>query len=341
MAKRMGYIGAFLALAAVCSLWFTGCGRSLQSQSASRTELVMSTVATVTLYGERAQEGVDAAFEKAKELEMILSAQNEESELYQVNQTAYERETEVSETLFTVTRRSLQYCRETDGALDCTLGKINALWAFGTENARLPAQEEITPLLVDRGYEQVQLNEETRTIRFLNPNIQLDFGATAKGFAADEMKRVLTEEYGITCGIINLGGNIITIGAKYDGQPWGIGVTDPDDHTRVVSTEYITNATAVTSGNYERYFIQDGVRYHHILDPKTGYSANNGLISTTVLAENSMLADALSTATYVMGLDKAVAYIEAMENVEAIFITEDRTVVKTAGLADDTFEGTA
>lgn len=185
----------------------------------------------------------------------------------------------------------------------------------------------------------MQLDEEKRTIRFLNPNIQLDFGATAKGFAADEIKNMLVEEYGITCGIINLGGNIITIGAKYDGQPWGIGITDPNDTTRAVSTEYLTNATAVTSGNYERYFIEDGVRYHHILDPKTGYSANNGLISTTIITENSMLADALSTATYVMGLEKAYAYIESLDDVEAIFITDDGTVVKTSGITDDTFEG--
>ena len=299
----------------------------------------MSTVVTITLYGEQAQEGVNAAFQKAKDLEKILSSQNEKSELHHVNQSAYDHEVEVSDTLFTVAQRSLQYCKETDGALDCTIGKINDLWAFGTGNAKLPDEEEITPLLVDKGYEQVQLDEEKRTIRFLNPNIQLDFGATAKGFAADEIKNMLVEEYGITCGIINLGGNIITIGAKYDGQPWGIGITDPNDTTRAVSTEYLTNATAVTSGNYERYFIEDGVRYHHILDPKTGYSANNGLISTTIITENSMLADALSTATYVMGLEKAYAYIESLDDVEAIFITDDGTVVKTSGITDDTFEG--
>lgn len=339
MSKRIPYISAFLALAVVCSFLFTGCSKSLQSQSASRTELVMSTVATITLYGEQAQEGVDAAFQKAKDFDKILSSQNEKSELYQVNQSAYDHEVEVSDTLFTVAQRSLQYCKETDGALDCTIGKINDLWAFGTSNARLPSKEEITPLLVDKGYEQVELNEEKHTIRFLNPNIQLDFGATAKGFTADAIKNMLVEEYGITCGIINLGGNIITIGTKYDGQPWGIGITDPDDTTSAVSIEYMTNATAVTSGNYERYFIEDGVRYHHILDSKTGYSANNGLISTTIITENSMLADALSTATYVMGLEKAYDYIESLDGVEAIFITDDRTVVKTSGITDDTFEG--
>ena len=108
-------------------------------------------VVTITLYGEQAQEGVNAAFQKAKDLEKILSSQNEKSELYQVNQSAYDHEVEVSDTLFTVTQRSLQYCKETDGALDCTIGKINDLWAFGTGDARLPGKEEITPLLVDRG----------------------------------------------------------------------------------------------------------------------------------------------------------------------------------------------
>ena len=196
----------------------------------------------------QAQEGVNAAFQKAKDLEKILSSQNEKSELYQVNQSAYDHEVEVSDTLFTVTQRSLQYCKETDGALDCTIGKINDLWAFGTGDARLPGKEEITPLLVDRGYEQVQLNEEQHTIRFLNPNIQLDFGATAKGFAADEIKNMLVEEYGITCGILNLGGNIITIGTKYDGKPWGIGITDPNDTSHAVSTEYLAKCNCCYFG---------------------------------------------------------------------------------------------
>ena len=148
MSKRIPYIGAFLMLAVICSVLLTGCSKSLQSQSASRTELVMSTVVTITLYGEQAQEGVNAAFQKAKDLEKILSSQNEKSELHQVNQSAYDHEVEVSDTLFTVAQRSLQYCKETDGALDCTIGKINDLWAFGTGNAKLPDEEEITPLLL-------------------------------------------------------------------------------------------------------------------------------------------------------------------------------------------------
>ena len=187
----------------------------------------------------------------------------------------------------------------------------------------------------------MELDAENRTVRFLNPQIQLDFGATAKGFAADEIKKILTQQYGVTCGVINLGGNIVTIGEKYNGQPWGIGITDPNNTAHAVLTTYLVNATAVTSGNYERYFIENGIRYHHILDPKTGYSANSGLQSVTVFAENSMQADALSTACFVMGLEKAQTYIESQQQVQAVFITDSGEILKTAGIKNNIFEGGA
>ncbi|MFQ9441106.1 MAG: FAD:protein FMN transferase [Acutalibacteraceae bacterium] len=165
MSKRIPYIGAFLMLAVICSVLLTGCSKSLQSQSASRTELVMSTVVTITLYGEQAQEGVNAAFQKAKDLEKILSSQNEKSELHQVNQSAYDHEVEVSDALFTVAQRSCNTVKR-QTVLGCTIGKINDLWAFGTGNAKLPDEEEITPLLMDKGMNKLQLDEEKRTIRF-------------------------------------------------------------------------------------------------------------------------------------------------------------------------------
>ncbi len=318
-------------------LLFVGCGQNLKDQSATQTKLVMSTVMTVTLYGENAQAGISAAFAKAQELEQILSAQNENSELYQLNRTAYQQAVSVSQTLFTVVQQSLQYCRKTNGALDCTIGAINALWGFGTNSARVPAQEEIAPLLTERGYEQVELNEEMRTIRFLNPNISLDFGSTAKGYAADVIKTMLEEDYQITCGLINLGGNIFTIGRKYDGKPWEIGIANPQAPSQAITSVGLINATAVTSGNYERYFDRDGVRYHHILNPQTGYPVENGLASVTIFSHNSMQADALSTACYVMGVQQAMAYIEAQPEVEAIFIAQDGMITQTSGIINRTF----
>ena len=136
MLKRMSFTAVFIAILVFCGGVFTGCTPNLEEQKATRTELVMDTVATVTLYGEQAQQGVEVAFAKAKELEKILSAHDAESELYRLNQNAVQQAVAVSETLFTVTQQSLQYCRETDGALDCTIGKLNDLWGFGTSDAK-------------------------------------------------------------------------------------------------------------------------------------------------------------------------------------------------------------
>ncbi len=339
MVKGIKYTSMILSAVLFCGFVLAGCtNSSLKEKSAERTALIMDTVVTVTLYGENAQQGVQAAIQKAEELEKILSAQQEDSELSYLNRTAYNNDVVVSNVLFTVAKRSLQYSKETNGALDCTIGRLIQIWGIGTENEKLPNREEIVSLLLNKGYEQVRLNEETRTIRFLNNNIQMDFGATAKGYAANEIKKMLEQEYGITCGILNFGGNIMTIGARYDGQFWNIGITDPLDTTNVLTTIRQKNSSMVTSGNYERFFIKDGERYHHILDTETGYPAQNGLISVTILSEDSMQADALSTAAFVMGLDTAMSYIESLESVEAVFVTDEGSVVKTSGIKENTFE---
>ena len=169
-------------------------------------------------------------------------------------------------------------------------------------------------------------------MHFLTDTVQLDLGGIAKGYAADEMKKVLTDTYGITSGILSLGGNVMAIGSKPEGEQWVVGIVDPLHTSEMIGTLSETDKTIVTSGNYERYFTKDGIRYHHILNPATGYPAENGIISSTIITDCSMDADALSTATYVMGVEEALEMIEKMDGIEAVFVKEDGSIVTTDGV---------
>lgn len=310
----------------------TACAKgNTQSQEYEKTEELLGTIITGKVYGENAEEGLKQAFKRVEEIEDIMSAKEADSELSMVNREACQREVQVSEELYDVMEKAVYYARLTDGAFDPTIGKLINLWGIGTEHEKVPADEELKALAGLKDYEQIVLNKEKKTVHFLTDTIQLDLGGIAKGYAADEMKKVLTDTYGITSGILSLGGNVITIGNKPNGEQWMIGIADPLQPSEMIGTLSKADKTIVTSGNYERYFIKDNKRYHHILNPATGYPAENGMISSTIIADCSMDADALSTATYVMGVDAALELVEKTDGVEAVFVKDDGSIVTTEG----------
>lgn len=302
-----------------------------QSQEYEKTEEILGTIITGKVYGENAEEGLEAAFERAKEIEDIMSAKEESSELSMVNREAFQKEVQISEELYKVIEKAVYYAKLTDGKFDPTIGKLIDLWGIGTEHEKVPKENEIVPLIGLKDYEQIVLNEEKHTVHFLTDTVQLDLGGIAKGYAADEMKEILTDAYGIESGILSLGGNVMAIGNKPEGEQWVVGIVDPLNTSAMIGTLSEKDKTVVTSGNYERYFIKDDVRYHHILNPATGYPAENGIISSTIITECSMDADALSTATYIMGVEDALELIGKMDGVEAVFVKEDGSVVTTDG----------
>ena len=243
----------------------------------------------------------------------------------------------ISDDLYKVIEKALYYAEKTEGAFDPTIGKLIDLWGIGTENERIPSENEIAVLKDRKNYKNVILDEETKTIFYKNKDIKLDLGAIAKGYAGDEMKRILKEEFHIENGILSLGGNIVTIGNKPDGEKWKVGIVNPFDISKVYGTLESGEKTVVTSGNYERYFIRDGIRYHHIINPKTGYPAEEGLVSTTIYGNCSMDADALSTASYIMGKERAIELLEEMKEFQGIFIEEKGNVVTTSGITEEIF----
>ena len=326
---------AFLCIMIMTISLLSSCQKKVNT--ANRTEEVLGTIITGTIYGTQNEDqlmtALDAAFDRATELEAIFSAKLPDSELTIVNESAFSAPVKISKELYTVLESSLYYATLTGGAFDPTLGNLIGLWGIGTENAAVPDSESLEAYINQRNYENVVLDKNEQTVFFTSDDFSLDLGAIAKGYVADEMKRILEENYDITSALLNLGGNVITIGSKTDGSPWNIGIANPDEPTSSITTISITNQTVVTSGNYERYFEEDGIRYHHILDAATGYPADNGLISSTIITDSSIDADALSTATFVMGLDASMELIEALDNVEAIFITDEGKILSTEGLS--------
>lgn len=316
----------------------TGC-MGQEPRMHTRTQELMGTYVTVTLSPADTDPdaALDAAFARAKELEQIFSPTIADSELNHVNASAFSQDTAVSEDFAHLLSESLYYMDITDSALDCTMGKLIDLWGIGTEEARIPAKAEITPLLPETSSVSLSYDGIVPLVRFSDETVQLHFGAVAKGYIADEIQEVLTS-CGIEDAIISLGGNVLTIGQNPEkSADWTIGITDPFSPSEIMGTVQVSGMSVVTSGNYERYFEENGVRFHHILDPATGYPAKAGLVSATIIAESSLDCDALSTAVYVLGAEEGLALIEFLPDTEAILIMSNGKVRCSSGMENFTF----
>jgi thiamine biosynthesis lipoprotein len=286
----------FLLIA--CLLLFGSCADSPQAPT-ERTDFALGTFVSVRIYGDFDESALDSAFLRLHEVEAVASAKNPTSELFYVNQNAYEREIIVSEELFFLLETGLYYSALTDGAFDITLGAIVELWGIGTDFARVPEADEIAEAVENSGFEHLVLNESERTVRFLREGLRIDLGAFAKGYAADEMRCVLLEN-GVTSAILDLGGDIIIIGDNA-GKNRRIGIADPQNPAAIRAILQASDMAVMTSGDYERFFEHENTRYHHIFDRRTGFPADSGIISATVIANCPMRADALSTALFVTG----------------------------------------
>lgn len=298
----------------------------------SSTRFLMGTTCTITLY-ERPPEGIfDRLFDRLEQIDQRMSVQREESEVNAVNRAAGRDPVRVSPDTFTVIARGLEFSRLSGGAFDITVGPLVRLWGIGTEQARVPSPQEIRQALRLVGYGGLVLNEAERTVYLERAGMSLDLGAIAKGYAADECVRLLRQA-GVKHAIVALGGNIYALDHKPGGSPWRIGIQGPQANRGVaMGILTVADRSVVTSGPYERYFEQDGVLYHHILDTRTGYPARSGLSSTTIVSADSTAADALSTATFVLGVERGLALVRGLKGVEAVFLTEGHRAYSTPGI---------
>ncbi|MDR2072544.1 MAG: FAD:protein FMN transferase [Spirochaetaceae bacterium] len=302
-------------------------------------EFVLGTFCRIDLYGSENSQLYDRLFSRLAELERILSANRADSELSALNSTAALRAISVSPELRTVLERALFFAEASGGAFDPTVGPLVQLWGIGEKTPRIPSADEIQAALDMINWRDLELQADGGVF-LRRPGMAVDVGAIAKGYAADELVKILREKK-VPQALIDLGGNIYVWGAKKDNTPWRIGIQNPLDergsYVGIVETQSIS---MVTSGVYERFFIgEDAVRYHHIFalsgtgTDKPGYPVNNGLLSVTVAAPSSMDADALSTTCFALGYEKGCALAEAA-GVKAIFIFADKTIRGSAGALD-------
>ena len=298
----------------------------------TNTDFAMDTVVSETLY----TTGDDLNTEignKLREIESgLLSWTDEDSQISKLNAAAGET-TEVSDELAGYLAKIEQLAGDSDGAFDPTLGKVIRLWNIDGEDPHVPEASELDALLKDVGYQKVTLDGNKVT---LAKDTTLDLGAVGKGIGCDVISEFLKDQKEVEGMILNLGGSsVFAYGQKPDDSPWKVAVTDPRD----TEGEYLGAITIEggeflsTSGDYEKYFMEDGKRYHHILDPKTGYPVWNGLDSVTIVCDNGLLADGLSTACFVLGMDDAMELLEKYD-ANAMFVDEDKNIYLTDGMKD-------
>ncbi len=308
---------------------FTGCGKS--NEPISKTGVYFDTVISVTLYDSAYSSQLEECFSMAEKYENLFSAKKEGTDIWRINHSQGQRVTVDDETI-AILEEGIAYSKASNGTFDITVGALSDLWDFSeNSNKVIPSQDEIDKALTTISYENIVIENNQVTLK--NPDTKIDLGGIAKGYIADKFKEYLNDQ-GITEGIINLGGNVLTLGPKSgESKTYNIAIQKPDstDGDSVASVK-ITDESVVTSGTYQRYFEVDGKRYHHILDLNTGYPVQNDLEAVTIIGPASLQCDALSTTVFLMGLDDGMDYVENLENVEAIFITTDGTIYHTSGI---------
>ena len=304
----------------------TGCSGAPAQEPESATFFAMDTAMDFTVYGDAAL--LDEAETLIGSLEEQVSVTDEHSDIYAIDHTGSDS---LSGNAAELMEQALEICRRTDGALDLSIYPIVRAWGFTTGSYQVPDEETIQSLLPLVDYTQIQYDAATGTVT-LPEGMEIDLGSVAKGYAGQLAAQML-REHGVQSALLNLGGNVQTVGAKPDGSPWQIGIKDPqgEDAMMVLSVE---DQAVVTSGGYERYFEQDGQTYWHIMDPFTGRPADSGLLSVTIVGDEGVVCDGLSTALFVMGLEKAADLWAQSGDFEAVFVTASGEVYITEGLRD-------
>lgn len=319
---------AALLLAGVLS----GCSAPSEEmqQPVERSLFAMNTYMTFTAYGEDAQEALQEAEECIQQVEGLWSVTDENSEIYQANHSGGQPVT-VSEETAEIISFALELAQRTGGALDPTIYPVLTAWGFTTNSKQVPSQQRITRLLEQVGYDRIRLNGTELTVP---DGMELDLGAVGKGYTADLVTEIL-RRHGVSSALISLGGNIQAIGSRPDGSDWRLGIRAPWESGNL-GVLTVSDAAVVTSGGYENYFDDEqGNIYWHILDPSTGYPADSGLQSVTIVGREGKMCDALSTALFVMGAQSAEQYWRENGGFEMLLVTDSGEILITEGIAEN------
>ena len=339
--KKAAIILKKTAVAAMCVILaagMTACGKkadSAQSESVSENDkyssdiFAMDTYMSLTAYGAKAEDAVTVAIHEIQRLDAMFSVGNTDSDVTTANMQG--SATVSDETAYLV-EQSLEISRKTDGAFDITIYPVMELWGFTTKNYKVPQADELQETLKRVSYENVSLKDHELVLK---NNAQIDFGGIAKGYTSSRVMQIF-KEYGIEHGMVNLGGNVQTLGTKTDGTAWRVAIQSPQGGNQYLGILETSDQAVITSGGYERYFEENGVTYHHIIDPKTGYPSDSDLTSVTIVCADGTKADALSTSFFVMGLQKAESFYENTDlDFDVILLTKDNQIYISEGIAQN------
>ena len=302
------------------------------AQDSSRSEFLMDTFVTIRAVGPNADQAIQAAFDEMRRIESLMSRHISTSDVSRINLGAGGSPVKVERETFCIIEEAVRCAGLTKGAFDITIGPLMDVWGFGTPDPAIPGPEEMEQARSLVGWELVELDSENITVRLPIQGMSIDLGGIAKGYAAEQGARVL-KEYGIPHALIDAGGNIVAVGSHPDGEPWRIGIRSPrgegvDD--TIGPMLHVVNEAVATSGDYERFFIHDGKRYHHILHPETGMPVET-VSGVTVMAKDSLHADMLSTAVFVLGPDEGMEFIETLDGVSAMIVDSEGNTLFSKG----------
>ncbi|MBE5962123.1 MAG: FAD:protein FMN transferase [Lachnospiraceae bacterium] len=324
---------------------FSGCSKNNESGSngnsdtaevqttpISKSAFKLNTIVFIALYDSTDESIIDEALELCDYYENLLSRTIATSEISKINESALIPVT-VSEDTYGLLEKGLYYSRLSNGAFDITVEPLTSLWNFSSSSPKVPPASDIELAVSEIDYEKVLL--ENRTVTLEKEGMGIDLGAIAKGYVADKIKEFLLSK-GVNSAMINLGGNVLCVGEKPDGSAFKVGIQKPfENRNETIAVMELTDKSVVSSGIYERYFVEDGISYHHILNPSTGYPYNTDLVSVTIISDHSTDGDGLSTVCFALGLEKGLELINSLEDTYAVFITSDYELHYSEGFKEN------
>lgn len=322
--KRVAAVAALMIVALVLFM------RRDEQKSTTQSIFAMDTYMDITAYGAGSEAAVEAAVAEIGRLDDLFSTGDENSEVYLLNQN---KAGSLSEDYAYLLARSMELWKDTEGIFDITVYPVMRAWGFVDKDYKVPTEEELSRLLEYVDASQLHYDEKTGVLE-LPEQVEVDFGGIAKGYTSMRVANLMKAQ-GVESAIVNLGGNVQTVGKKPDGSKWKVAIKSPYEDIPYLGIISIEEKAVITSGGYERYFEEDGVTYHHIIDTRTGYPAESGLVSVTIVCDDGTLADGLSTSMYVMGKDAAIDYWRAhREAFEMVICTKEDKLYVTEGLQD-------
>lgn len=328
MSKKILFIIIYLITIFIVAL-LSACSNNFESTTS--TDFMMGTLVKVKVYGADSKKVTEEVIAEIKHLENMMSTSIKDSDISKINKNAGQQAVRVSKDTFTVIKKAQKFARLTDGLFDPSIGPLVNIWGIGTSEEKIPTKNEINKILPLVNYKNIILDNDKMTVYLTKPDMKIDVGGIAKGYAADKAVSIL-KKHNIKHAFIDIGGNVMVHGKKPDNSLWSIGIQNPrGNRNEIMAVVKLASKTVVTSGDYERYFIKNNKRYHHILNPKTGYPTSNNIISATVIDESSLIADALATSILLLGEKKGLKLAEQLD-CDAMLITNKKELFMTDGM---------